>query len=50
MKGLIPNPFLLKHSCGFAIHEARYRQIVASQITAELEKQLDEEEKNEDQF
>lgn len=34
---------LLIHSCGFKIREKRYAQIVSQQVTADLERQLDEE-------
>lgn len=44
----IPNPDpikgqLLLHKCGFKISERRYTQIVSSQITAGLEKELEGE-------
>lgn len=52
MIGLIRAPFinnpLLQHPCGFKIRERRYSQIVTSQVTKELEKQLEEEQKNYD--
>lgn len=35
---------MMRHSCGFQIRESKYRQIVNSQITAELEKKWDAEE------
>ncbi len=33
---------VLGHICGFKISERKYRMIVSSQITAELEKELEE--------
>lgn len=31
------------HKCGFSIRESRYKQIVSSQITASLERELNKE-------
>ncbi len=43
MDSLIPNPFMFEHACGFKIRESKYRQIVASQINDNIERQLTEQ-------
>lgn len=37
---------LLIHKCGFKIYERRYSQIVNSQVTADLERKLIEEQED----
>jgi hypothetical protein len=43
VEAIISGVSYLKHGCGFMIRQARYSQIVNSQVTTDLERKLQQE-------